>query len=330
METKNAATVQQDPAAGNRWLVTVTQLPTEDPAGRMRMLRTLESLGAAVMREGVYLLPDTAENRHALDHLAHYVAQNAGIANVLRVEAASEAQQAQLRHFFDRSARYDDLTKNIQSLSVGFGVSDASAIARVLHKQRRDFEAIAALDFFPNEARGRAEQALAEAEAAVGKLLFPAQSGPAARADAQPLQRRTWATRRPLWADRLASAWLVRRFVDSEAKLLWLDKADACPDGAIGFGFEGARYANSDSRVTFEQMLGQFGLASHTALTRIGSIVHYLEVRGTPVPEAAGVQTLLQGAVRRTASDDELLREAEKTFDLLYDAYSDAREVTRG
>jgi hypothetical protein len=77
-------------------------------------------------------------------------------------------------------------------------------------------------------------------------------------------------------------------------------------------------------------MLGQFGLAGHTALTRIGSIVHYLEVRGTPVPEAAGVQTLLQGAVRRTASDDELLREAEKTFDLLYDAYSDAREVTRG
>jgi hypothetical protein len=56
----------------------------------------------------------------------------------------------------------------------------------------------------------------------------------------------------------------------------------------------------------------------------------HLEVRGTPVPEAAGVQTLLQGAVRRAASDDELLREAEKTFDLLYEAYSDTREVTRG
>lgn len=330
MQTEQTATANGVPAAGSRWLVTVTQLPTEDPAGRMRMLRTLESLGAAVMREGVYLLPDTQDNRRALERLAQYVAQNAGIASVLRVDAADEAQQAQFKRCFDRSARYDELTKNIHSLRVGFGVSDAAAIARVLHKQRRDFEAIAALDFFPNEARGRAEQAMAEAETAVRKLLFPAQSGPAARADAQPLQRRIWATRRPLWADRLASAWLVRRFVDSEAKLLWLDKAADCPEGAIGFGFEGARYANSDSRVTFEQMLGQFGLAGHTALTRIGNIVHYLEVRGTPVPEAAGVQTLLQGAVRRTASDDELLREAEKTFDLLYDAYSDAREVTRG
>jgi hypothetical protein len=68
-------------------------------------------------------------------------------------------------------------------------------------------------------------------------------------------------------------------------------------------------------------MLVQLKLAGNTALARIGGIVHYLEVRGTPVPEAAGVQTLLQGAMRRARSDDELLAEAEKTFDLLYEAY---------
>ena len=104
------------------------------------------------------------------------MAQNAGVASVLRVDAADEAQQAQFKRCFDRSARYDELTKNIESLRVGFGVSDASAIARVLHKQRRDFEAIAALDFFPNEARARTEQALAQAQAEVRGLLFPAQA----------------------------------------------------------------------------------------------------------------------------------------------------------
>jgi hypothetical protein len=144
------------------------------------------------------------------------------------------------------------------------------------------------------------------------------------------MQGRTWATRRPLWADRLACAWLVRRFVDPDAKLLWLDKGAECPAGAIGYAYEGARFANSEARVTFEQMLTALGLGANGALARIGSIVHFLEVRGTPVPEAAGVQTLLQGASRRAASDDELLREAEKTFDLLYDAYSDTREATRG
>lgn len=328
METERTATANGFPAAGSRWLVTVTRLPTEDPAGRMRMLRTLESLGAAVMREGVYVLPDTQDNRHALERLAQYVAQNAGMASVLRVEAADAAQQSQLERYFDRTARYDELTKNILSLRVGFGVSDASAIARVLHKQRRDFEAIAALDFFPNEARVRTEQTLAQAEGDVRKLLFPAQVGAAARA-AEPLQRRTWVTRRPLWADRLASAWLIRRFIDSEAKLVWLDKGAGGAEGTLSFGYEGARFANSEARVTFEQMLDYFGLAGHAALVRIGGIVHFLEARGAPVAEAAGVQTLLQGAVRRAASDDELLREAEKTFDLLYEAYSDAREITR-
>jgi hypothetical protein len=329
MEAERAATASQDPAAASHWLVTVTQLPTEDPASRMRMLRTLESLGAAVMREGVYVLPDTPDNRRALERLAQYVAQNAGNANVLRVAASSEAQHAQLRRLFDRSARYEELTKNVLSLRGGVGVVDVSAISRVLHKQRRDLEAIAALDFFPTAARDRAEATLAEAEAEIRALLFPTQ-GVAAEHAAEPMQRRIWATRRPLWADRLACAWLIRRFVDSEAKLLWLDKGAACPADAIGFGYEGARFTNSESRVTFEQMLAQFGMASHAALGRIGGIVHYLEVRGTPVPEAAGVQTLLQGAVRRAASDDELLREAEKTFDLLYEAYSDTREVTRG
>ena len=71
-------------------------------------------------------------------------------------------------------------------------------------------------------------------------------------------------------------------------------------------------------------MLQRFGLAKNAALARIGAIVHFLEVREAPVPEAAGVQTLLQGAARRSANEDELLAEAEKTFDLLYEAYFEA------
>jgi hypothetical protein len=328
MDPQRSATAMPEAAAGGRWLVTVTRLPTDDPAARMRVLRTLESLGTAVMREGVYVLPDTPDNRQALERLAQYVAQNAGSASVLRVESADAAQQEQLQRLFDRSARYTELTKTIESLRVGYGVSDASALSRVLHKQRRELEALVALDFFPTAARERALQALVEAEAEVRQLLFPAQAGARLRLE-EPVQGRIWATRRPLWADRLACAWLIRRFVDPDAKLQWLEKGAACPAEAIGYGFDGARFANSGTRVTFEQMLAELGLEGNAALARIGGIVHYLEVRGTPVPEAAGVQTLLQGAVRRSASDDELRREAEKTFDLLYEAYSDAREVTR-
>jgi hypothetical protein len=151
-------------------------------------------------------------------------------------------------------------------------------------------------------------------------LLFPAQT-PATLKAKESLQRRNWVTRKPLWADRLACAWLIRRFVDPEATLAWLEKGDALPANAIGFGFEGAHFSNSGTRVTYEDMLARLDLAKNAALARIGSIVHFLEVRGTPVPEALGVQTLLQGAVRRATGEEELLAEAEKTFDLLYEAY---------
>ena len=311
------------PAKGSApggWLLTIAQLPTEDPSSRMRVLRTLESLGAAVMREGVFLLPDTPANRQSLQTLTEYILKVAGSAHLLHVGAVTPAQDEEFKKLFDRSARYENLIKTVESLRVGFGHSDPSAISRVVHKQRREFESIAALDFFPTASRARAQETLTQADAEVRKLLFPAQAN-AALAPGEALLGRTWVTRKPLWADRLASAWLIRRFVDPEATLTWLEKTQPLPENALSFGFEGAHFTNSETRVTYEEMINRLDLAKNGALVKIGSIVHYLEVRGTPVAEAAGVQTLLQGAMRRSNSDAELLAEAEKTFDLLYEAY---------
>ena len=135
-------------------------------------------------------------------------------------------------------------------------------------------------------------------------------------------RRRAWVTRKPPWADRLACAWLIRRFVDPEATLTWLDKTEELPAGALGFAFDGAHFASGGARVAYEEMLAQLELAKNPALAKIGSIVHFLEMGGIAVPEAAGVQTLLQGALRRSSENvNELLAEVEKTFDLLYEAY---------
>ena len=306
-------------AENDRWLALIASLPTEDPAARMRVLRTLESLGAAVMREGAYLLPDSIGNQQALDALADYIAKSAGVAHVLQVAAASPAQQKRFERLFDRSSRYQELVKTVESLRVGFGHSDPSAISRVLHKQRRELEAISALDFFPTEAKARAERALADVEAAVKQLLFASQSQ--AMAEGEKLLERAWVTRKPLWADRLACAWLIRRFVDPEATLAWLEKGEALPAGALGFAFDGAHFAASANRVAYEELLARTNLGANAALARIGSIVHFLEMGGTAVPEAAGVQMLLQGAVRRSPALQDLVAEAEKTFDLLYEAY---------
>lgn len=313
----------QEPESG--WLAYVTSLPTDDPAARMRVLRTLESLGCAVLREGVYVLPDSDANRRGLSHLNDHISRLHGSAYLLPVTPVDEAQAQLFRGLFNRSGKYEILIKTVESLRTGFGVSEPASIARVLAKQRREFEEISALDFFPSRARDRAAQVLTEAEERVRGLVFPDAPKPTpVTQSGRHYFRRTWATRKPLWADRLASAWLVRRFIDREATLIWLEKTQECPVTAIGFGFEGAAFSNSRSGITFEQLLANFGLQSDAALARIASLVHYLDTGGTPVAEAAGVEALLLGAQRRSASTDELFAESQKTFDLLYDAYGDA------
>ncbi len=319
----NPEMVNSLPASATSWLLVVATLPTEDPAARMRVMRTFEALGAAMMRDGVFLLPETPTNRQAVERLVEFIGTSGGNAYAVEGMPLDAVQFDAFRKLFDRSARYEDLTKTVESLRIGFGLADPSAISRVLHKQRREFEAIGLLDFFPTPAREKAKEALAAAEAEVRELMFPSQSA-ASRKTNEKFLGRMWPTRRPLWADRLACSWLVRRFVDPEATMVWLDKAQDPPAGAVGFAYDGARFANSASRVTFEEMLAQLDMAGNSALVKIGNIVHFLEVRsGTRMPEAAGVQTLLQGAVRHCVSDDELLRETEKTFDLLYEAYCD-------
>jgi hypothetical protein len=307
----------------------VVTLPVDDPAGRMKILRTLETLGAGMLREGVHVLPESAANRRGFDRLAEQVQRIDGIADVISAETADEAGTRRMRTLFDRAARYSELIKTVDGMQAAFGVSDPTAIAKVLAKLRRDCALIAAVDFFPSTLAEKAERVLAESEAAVRRLLFPDETAPplvvsSASKAKRRYFRRSWATRRPLFVDRLASAWLIRRFIDAEATLVWLDKHDPCPATAVGFGFDGATFRNSRTRVTYEELLVQFRLAENPALARIGALVHALDAGDPPAPEAAGVETLLAGARRRAAGDDELLAESEKTFDLLYEAYFEA------
>jgi hypothetical protein len=313
------------PPPGMRWLVFVTQLPTDDPAGRMKVLRTLETFGCAPLRDGVYLLPDSSENRRGLTKLAGFVTSINGSVHVLNVKSADEAQSKQFRGLFDRSEQYRELVKTVESLKAGFGISDPVAINRVLGKQRRDLEAIAALDFFGSPHRDKAEKVLAEMESRVRELIFP-ENAPASPSAGVARTNRTyfrrgWATRKPLFTDRLACAWLIRRFIDPEAVLVWLDKGRDAPATAVTFGYDGATFRNSRNRVTYQELLASFKLEKDPALVKIGHLVHALEAGGSKLAEAAGVETLLAGARRRATTDDELLAESEKTFDLLYEAY---------
>jgi len=294
----------------------------------MRVLRTLETLGAATLRDGVYLMPDAPTRRQGLARLVAYVHQIHGSAHLLTLVANDEAQATQFRLLFDRSKRYLEFIKTVEGLRAGFGVSEPAAIARVLSKLRRDLDAIAALDFFPSPLKAEALETLARIDAEVDRLMFPSGAAPTRLAESE-FFRRTWASRVPVFADRLASAWLIRRFIDPEATVLWLDKAANCPASALGFAFDGATFHAVDGRIAFEELLARFSLDSNAALGRIGRLVHSLESGNENIAEAATVANLLSGAQRRSANVTQLLAESEKTFDLLYDTYCQEGKARR-
>ncbi len=115
--------------------------------------------------------------------------------------------------------------------------------------------------------------------------------------------------------DRLASAWLIRRFIDVNASFLWLETPADCPPEALGFDFDGAAFSHVGERVTFETLLASFGLETDPMLTRMARIVHYLDVGGLLVAEAAGLEMLLAGMHASIPDDDALLDAASATFD---------------
>jgi len=149
-----------------------------------------------------------------------------------------------------------------------------------------------------------------------------------ARLDRHQYHRRVWATRKAPWVDRLASAWLIKRHIDPAASFMWLESPADLPPEAVGFDFDGAPFTHVDSRVTFEVLLKSFDLEGDAALRRLGDLVHYLDVGGIPVADAAGVATILTGAKQQSRDDDQLLRHALALFDWLHAAYTDAESDT--
>lgn len=305
----------------NHWLTLVTSLPTENATVRQRAWRALKASGAAVLRDGVYLMPERPHCRQTLDGLAADV-QGGGTALVLRVEEPAGAGFARL---FDRSDDYAALLQEVSDARAGLTAATAADTTKAARKLRKAFAAIGEVDFFPAEAQRQAEVALQDLELALARALSPDEphtvAGEVPALALAAYQRRTWATRRQPWVDRLASAWLIRRFIDPEAHFLWLAAPGDCPPDALGFDFDGARFSHVGSRVTFEVLAASFNL-QQPALMRLGQLVHYLDVGGVQPAEAAGVESVLAGLREAMPDDDHLLTSASSVFDALLAAFA--------
>lgn len=303
----------------DKWLVLVVSLSASNATLRMRLWRATKALGCAVLRDGVYLLPAGRGLRQALRLHVEEVKQGGGSAYLLNVANPSTEEKTDFQGLFDRSEDYRKLMERIAEFSAAIGALDAAAGRRQLKMLWRDFEALVALDYFPRTGKVETDALLAEAESAFLASLTAGEPKavqgeitPRAVAD---YRGHLWATRRHMWVDRMASAWLIRRFIDPEARFLWLEQPEDCPDDALGFDFDGAEFTHVGQRVTFEVLLASFGLEGDPALIKLGALVHSLDVGGPPVAEAAGVEMVLAGLRASAPDDDALLAAASGVFD---------------
>jgi len=306
----------------------IVSLPTSSSTARMRVWRGLKAMGAVALRDGAYLLPDDPTREEGLRELGDECIREGGAAWLMAVHSRSADEEAAYRQLFDRSDEYSALRAGWKEATREMAGLSASALTRLQRRLTREFEAVRGIDFFPGDAAAEADAAWQELNRRIAQLLSPDEphevQATVQRLDPHEYRGRTWATRRRLWVDRVASAWLIRKFIDPEASFLWLERPSDCPEQALGFDFDGATFTHVGDRVTFETLLASFGLEEDPGLLKLGSLVHQLDVGGEPVAEAAGFEAMLAGARERLDGDDALLAEVSGVLDSLYAHYTRA------
>ncbi|MHB8447287.1 MAG: chromate resistance protein ChrB domain-containing protein [Rudaea sp.] len=312
------------------WLMLVVSLPGRSQTPRMRLWRALKGAGAAMLRDGVYVLPASNAAQTLFTAWAGEVKRIGGSAHAVAFAAVDPGQESELRTALDRTRSYAQGLEHLAGLRARLPKLVETEARRRLAAVRRELEAIAATDFFPGAARQQVQAALADTEHALNAQFSPdephAKKAAIPRRRAQDYRARVWATRRHLWIDRVASAWLIRRFIDPRATFRWLRKTTDCPKRAVGFDFDGAEFSHVGARVTFEVLAASFGLDRDARLARLGRLIRYLDIGGVPVPEAAGFASVMAGARARHGEDDDaLLKDMSVTLDCLYAGYSETR-----
>lgn len=286
-----------------RWYFFIHTIPPTPLYLRAKVRQRLERIGAVALKNSVYVLPAGDDALEDLEWLAGEITAGGGQAYIAAGKVLSGITEAELVAAF-KSARNDDYAALIKS-----------ANSATPERLRRRFAEIREIDFFDAPKRKDAEKMLA-------KLDRPR---PRTSAQKNKVPRgAVWVTRSGVKIDRIASAWLVRRFIDPDARFRFVDaqtwKRRA---GEIAFDMTGGDYTHQGDRCTFETLAAAFAVRGRPArriIQRIAEIVHDIDLKDEKFgrAEAAGVRQLLEGILAANAKDEQRL---ERGFALLDDLY---------
>lgn len=295
------------------WLLLIHHLPPKPDYLRVKVRRRLQRIGAVALKNTVYVLPASDESREDLHWLRGEILAEDGEAMICEATFSAGIRDEELVATFrrEREAEYAELTAAVRA--AGPSIDEAES-ARL----RRQLMEVVRRDYFGAEGRAAVEHALllGESEARRG--------GPAPRSAAvSPSQRpkgATWVTREGIFVDRMASAWLIRRFIDPAAFFRFVPAVGYSPGpGELRFDMFEGEFTHQGDRCTFEVLVDRF-CPGDPALRAIGEVVHDMDCKDEKFcrPEAAGVAMLLRGIARQHQDDHHRLEAAAPVFDSLH------------
>lgn len=319
--------------APRRWLILVHQLPPVPSNLRVRTWRRLQELGAVAVKQSVYVLPDSPESREDFEWLKVEIEGARGEAIVYSADHLDAAAETALIEQF-RQARqqaYAELASELQRLQrTGTARPAHAKRRRDLARYRERFAAIERVDFFGSAGRDRVVTLLNDVEAAAPSAPkgtgVPLLSGPT---DASEYDGRLWVTRPRPGVDRMASAWLIRRFIDAKARFAFITDVKSAGD-ALPFDMFGAGFGHEGDRCTFETLTTRFGIDDR-AVARIAEIVHDLDLKDGKfgAAEAPTLGMAIDGLQLSSMDDAALLDQGMTLFEALYRSFAQSLRPAR-
>ena len=307
------------------WIVFSYSLPTKAASSRrVALWRRLQRLGAVTPKAGVYVLPERDDCVEAFQWLAQEVQQAKGEAVVMRVDRFEGLSDQQLVDLFHDSSRegyleLENKTAEVEkALFTPKSSKSRSELLNRLQRLQKHYAEVARVDFFESVEGARM---FAKLRAVEQDLRVRISGSPkVASVSLAEYKNRPWVTRPRPHVDRLACAWLIRRFIDRDAVIRYAAQPEP---GDVSFDMREAVFGHSGNLCTFETMVAAFGL-KEPALQVIAEIVHEIDIRDGRYarPETAGIEVILKGWLLQGLPDNELESRGMDLFEALYTAFS--------
>jgi hypothetical protein len=301
------------------------QLPATPSNLRVKTWRRLQDLGAIAIKQSVYVLPDSPESREDFEWLRVEIEGSGGEAVVFCANHLDADAEMVLVEDFRRSrqAAYAELAAELQrGRPKGKGNSRrGQSLPRDLSRFRERFHAIERIDFFGSAGRDRVASLLAALESKRAGMRDdrPAPGG----SGAAQYKGRLWVTRPRPGVDRMSSAWLIRRFVDTTASFAFVTDARNAPADAVPFDMYGTGFGHEGDRCTFETLVARFGVDDR-AVARLSEVVHDLDLKDGKfaAPEAVTLGAAIEGLQMSCGDDHQLLEQGIILFEAIYRSFS--------